>query len=58
MIFDQMLQQLLDEKKRVIDELEKVQKVIDSLEDLKSIQEGRGIPVFNLNGPSEDRIGQ
>ena len=58
MLFDQMLQQLLDEKKRVIDELEKVQKVIDSLEDLKSIQEGRGIPVFNLNVPPEDRIGQ
>ena len=43
MNFEPMLEQLADEKKRAEEELVKIQRAINSLEELQNTQEERGI---------------
>ncbi|MGI9350073.1 MAG: hypothetical protein ACR2O3_00805 [Rhizobiaceae bacterium] len=56
-MFDQMLQKLHEEQGRISAELDKIQRVITELEELKSIQEGRGISESGSNG-SLNRAGR
>ena len=56
MIFEQMLQKLQEEQGRVSAELDKIQRVISELEELKSIQESRGISSAGSNGSRKNVI--